>query len=103
LELAPYDDQASPDTGVANATQIVADPGIVCMVGHLNSGVMLASMEQYHNASLAAVSPANTNPLITDRAYPEINRIVGRDDIQGVVGQQFAAGELGMSSVYIVH
>jgi branched-chain amino acid transport system substrate-binding protein len=103
LELAPFDDQATPDTGVANATQIVGDPGILCLVGHLNSGVMIASMEQYHNAGLAAVSPANTNPVITDRGYAEINRVVGRDDIQGVVGQQFAFESLGLQSVYIIH
>ncbi len=103
FELAPFDDQATPDTGVANATQIVGDPGILCMVGHLNSGVMIASMEQYHNAGLAAVSPANTNPVITDRGYAEINRVVGRDDIQGVVGQEFAFNELGLQSVYILH
>jgi branched-chain amino acid transport system substrate-binding protein len=103
FELAPFDDQATPDTGVANATQIVGDPSILCMVGHLNSGVMIASMEQYHTAGLAAVSPANTNPVITDRGYAEINRVVGRDDIQGVVGQQFAFEELGLQSVYILH
>jgi branched-chain amino acid transport system substrate-binding protein len=103
LELAPYDDQATPDTGVANATQIVGDPAVLCLVGHLNSGVMIPSMEQYHNAGLAAVSPANTNPVVTDRGYPEINRVVGRDDIQGVVGQQFALETLGIQSVYILH
>jgi branched-chain amino acid transport system substrate-binding protein len=103
LELAPYDDQATPDIGVANAKQIVADPGILCMVGHLNSGVMIPSMEEYHNAGLAAVSPANTNPVVTDRGYAEINRVVGRDDIQGVVGQEFAFNELGLQSVYILH
>jgi ABC-type branched-subunit amino acid transport system substrate-binding protein len=103
FELAPYDDQATPDIGVANATQIVGDPAILCMVGHLNSGVMIASMEQYHNAGLAAVSPANTNPLVTDRGYPEINRVVGRDDIQGVVGEQFALNDLGIQSVYIIN
>ncbi len=103
LELAPYDDQATPDTGVSNAQQIVADPAILCMVGHLNSGVMIPSMEVYHNAGLAAVSPANTNPIITDRGYPEINRVVGRDDVQGVVGQTFAQETLGLSSVYIIH
>jgi branched-chain amino acid transport system substrate-binding protein len=41
--------------------------------------------------------------LVTDRGYAEVNRVVGRDDIQGVVGQQFAAGELGLQSVYIIH
>ncbi|MEZ4729816.1 MAG: branched-chain amino acid ABC transporter substrate-binding protein [Caldilineaceae bacterium] len=103
VELAPFDDQATPDTGVANAKQIVGDPDIVCVVGHLNSGVMIPSSEEYHNAGLAAVSPANTNPIVTDRGYAEINRIVGRDDIQGVVGQEFAFNELGVQSVYLVH
>jgi branched-chain amino acid transport system substrate-binding protein len=103
VELAPFDDQATPDIGVANAKQIVGDPAILCMVGHLNSGVMLAAMEEYHNAGLAAVSPANTNPLVTTRGYPEINRIVGRDDVQGVVGAEYAFNELGLKSVYIIH
>lgn len=103
VELAPYDDQATPDTGVANASQITSDPAVLCMVGHLNSGVMIPSMEVYHNAGLAAVSPANTNPTITERGYVEINRIVGRDDVQGVVGETFAREEMGVGSVYIVH
>lgn len=103
LELVPFDDQATPDIGVANAKNIAADPAILCVVGHLNSGVMIPSMEEYHNAGLAAVSPANTNPVITDRGYPEINRIVGRDDVQGVVGQQFAFETEGIQSVYIMH
>lgn len=103
LELVPFDDQATPDIGVANAKQIAADPAILCMVGHYNSGVMIPSMEEYHNAGLAAVSPANTNPVVTERGYPEVSRVVGRDDIQGVVGQQFAHDELGLQSVYIIH
>lgn len=102
LELAPYDDQATPDTGVANAKNIVADPAILCGVGHLNSGVMIPSSEEYHNAGLAFVSPANTNPAVTDRGYLEVNRIVGRDDVQGVVGATYAK-DLDIKSVYIIH
>lgn len=103
VELAPFDDQATPDTGVANAKQIVGDPTVLCLVGHLNSGVAIPSSEEYHNAQLAMVSPANTNPLITTRGYPEVNRIVGRDDVQGVVGAEFASSEMGVKSVYILH
>lgn len=103
VELAPFDDQATPDTGVANAKQIVGDPAILCVVGHLNSGVAIPSSEEYHNAQLAMVSPANTNPLITTRGYPEVNRVVGRDDVQGVVGAEFAFNELSAKSVYVLH
>ena len=64
VEMAPYDDQANPDTGVANAKRIVSDPEVLCVVGHYNSGVQIPSSEEYHTAGLANVSPANTNPRV---------------------------------------
>src|SRR3990172_1480185 len=103
VQLAPYDDQATPDVGVANAKNIVADSEILCGVGHLNSGVMIPSSEEYHTAGLAFVSPANTNPVVTTRGYFEVNRIVGRDDVQAPVAEEYAFTTLGATSVYIIH
>ena len=102
VDLAPFDDQANPDTGVANAKRIVSDPAILAVVGHYNSGVQIPSSEVYHTSGLANVSPANTNPKVTSRGYLEVNRIVGRDDVQGVVGADFALG-LGLKSVFVIH
>ncbi len=103
VELAPFDDQATPDVGVANAKNIVSDPAILCGVGHLNSGVMIPSSEEYHTAGLAFVSPANTNPVVTTRGYLEVNRIVGRDDVQAPVAEEYAFTTLKAKSVYIIH
>lgn len=102
VELAPYDDQANPDIGVANAKQIVSDPAVLCVVGHYNSGVQIPSSEEYHTAGLANVSPANTNPRVTDRGYVEVSRLVGRDDVQGVVAADFANSK-GAKTVYVLH
>jgi len=102
VELAPYDDQANPDVGVANAKSIVADPAILAIVGHYNSGVEIPSSEEYHAAGLFNVSPANSNPRITERGYAEVYRICGRDDVQGAVGAQYAAAK-GMKSAYVLH
>lgn len=102
VQMAPFDDQANPDTGVANAKNIVADPAVMCVVGHYNSGVQIPSSEVYHASNLANVSPANTNPKVTDRGYVEVSRIVGRDDVQGVVAADFAAGK-GLKSAYVIH
>ncbi|MDR3631902.1 MAG: branched-chain amino acid ABC transporter substrate-binding protein [Desulfocapsaceae bacterium] len=102
VELAPFDDQANPDTGVANAKRIVSDPAILAIVGHFNSGVQIPSSEVYHASGLANVSPGNTNPKVTTRGYLEVNRVVGRDDVQGVVGANFA-GEKKIKTVFIVH
>lgn len=103
LILVPYDDQAKPEVGVANARNIVADSDVLVLVGHFNSGVALPSSEVYKDAMLAMISPANTATEITDRGYANVNRVCGRDDVQGPVGARFAAQDLKLKSVYIIH
>jgi branched-chain amino acid transport system substrate-binding protein len=103
VEFVPFDDQATPEVGTSNAQQIVADPSILAVVGHLNSGVAIPSSEVYNDNSLTMVSPANTAVTITDRGYPTVNRIAGRDDTQGQAGAQFAASLEGVETVYVLH
>ena len=103
VDFVPFDDQAKPDVGVANAKNIIADKEIMAVIGHLNSGVAIPSSEVYKEVTLAMVSPANTNPVVTDRGYPNVNRVCGRDDVQGVVGSEFAHGTVKVKSAYIVH
>ncbi len=91
IQFVPFDDQATPDVGVANAQQIVADPAILAVIGHFNSGVAIPSSEVYNANNLVMVSPANTDVLVTDRGLPVVNRVCGRDDAQGAVGAQYAA------------
>jgi branched-chain amino acid transport system substrate-binding protein len=103
VAFVPYDDQAKPDVGVANARNIIADPEIFGVIGHLNSGVAIPSSEVYKEVNLAMISPANTNPTITDRGYKNLYRVCGRDDVQGVVGSEFAQSTLKVKSVYVIH
>ena len=103
LVLVPQDDQAKPEVGVANARNMVADPEVLVIVGHFNSGVALPSSEVYKDAMLTMISPANTATEITDRGYPNVNRVCGRDDVQGPVGARFTAQDLKLKSVYIIH
>lgn len=103
IEFVPFDDQATPDVGVSNAQLIVNDPAILAVVGHLNSGVAIPASEVYNDNNLVMVSPANTNPLVIDRGYATINRVCGRDDLQGPTGARFAAEELGVTTAYVLH
>ncbi len=102
VEYVPFDDQAKPEVGVANAKSILADKNILLVIGHLNSGVAIPSSEVYKDDKLAMISPANTNPMITDRKLPNVNRVCGRDDVQGAVGAEFAKG-LKIKSAYVLH
>ncbi len=102
VELVPFDDQAKPDVGVANAKNVIADKDILLVIGHLNSGVAIPSSEVYKDVQLAMISPANTNPVVTDRNYLNVSRVCGRDDVQGVVGAEFAKG-LKIKTAYVIH
>jgi ABC-type branched-subunit amino acid transport system substrate-binding protein len=103
VTLDARDDQATPDVGASNANAIAADQSILCVAGHLNSGVALAALPTYKNATLTMVSPANTNPAITDEWGGTAYRIVGRDDVQGVVAENFVRDTLKAKTVYILH
>ncbi len=102
VELVPFDDQAKPDVGVANARNIITDKEILAVIGHYNSGVAIPSSEVYKEANLVEISPANTNPMITDRNLPNVNRVCGRDDVQGAVGAEFAKS-LKIKTAYVIH
>ena len=102
VELVALDDQATPDVGASNANQIAADEDIMCVAGHLNSGVALAALPTYKGANLLMVSPANTNVRITDEFGGTAYRVVGRDDVQAPVAAEYA-NQAGYNSVYILH
>jgi branched-chain amino acid transport system substrate-binding protein len=103
VDVVPFDDQAKPEVGVANARNIIADKEVLVVIGHFNSGVAIPASEVYKEVGLAMVSPANTNPLVTDRGLSNVFRVCGRDDVQGAVAAEFAAKELKAKSIYIVH
>jgi branched-chain amino acid transport system substrate-binding protein len=103
VQFVPYDDQATADVGVSNAQNIVNDPAILAVIGHYNSSVAIPSSEVYNKSNLVMISPANTNPAVTDRGLPTVNRVCGRDDAQGSAGAAYAVQQLKAKTVYILN
>ncbi|WP_141430648.1 branched-chain amino acid ABC transporter substrate-binding protein [Bacillus sp. 03113] len=102
LQIVPYDDQADPKKGVANAQLIGADKAILGVVGHLNSGVAIPSSETYEKYSIPMVSPANTATDVTDRGLKTVNRICARDDFQGPSGADYAVNTLKAKKIFVI-
>jgi ABC-type branched-subunit amino acid transport system substrate-binding protein len=75
----------------------------MCVVGHINSGVALAALPTYQSANLIMISPANTSPRITEEFDDTAYRVVGRDDVQGVVAADFVADTLQSKTAFVVH
>ncbi|MFT4217850.1 MAG: branched-chain amino acid ABC transporter substrate-binding protein [Micropruina sp.] len=91
LELAPEDDQATPDVGANAATKLAGDDAIVAVVGTMNSGVAQSVQPILDRAKIAQVSPANTAVSLTKgadeskpkRPYANYFRTCTTDAVQG--------------------
>ncbi len=99
-------DDRSEETEARSVAQSLISDGVVGVVGHFNSGVTYPASEAYAEAFIPMITPASTNPNITDRALREgwttVFRLCGRDDDQGPVAANFAL-ERGMNRIAIFH
>jgi branched-chain amino acid transport system substrate-binding protein len=107
--------QWDPVQVASNADRAVKDKDVMAIIGHYNSGAAKISIPVLNKADLLMISPANTWPGLTkpgkgepgepDKYRPtgRINytRVVPADDIQGVVGADWAK-EMGVKKAFIL-
>ncbi len=96
-----FDDKDDVDVALKNVKEIIADPAFLCGAGPYTSRVTLNTMELFHRAGLAFITPSATHPQVTALHYLEVNRLTGRDDVQGSAALAFAR-DRGVASTYIV-
>lgn len=103
VELLTMDDKADPKEGLLVANKLVSS-NVVGVIGHLNSGVSIpASTEVYSPNGILMISPASTNPDLTEKGKPGlVFRTIGRDDQQGRVAADFAT-KRKFKNVIILH
>ncbi len=102
IELLVGDDQQDPRQARAVANKLVFS-GVIGVVGHYDSSSTLSAMEVYHNEEIPMVTPASTNPQVTEKGYTNIFRVVGRDDQQGKVAAEFVLTQLKPKKVAILN
>lgn len=102
IELLVGDDQHDPKQAVSLANKFV-NSGVVGVIGHWNSSSTIPASEVYHRADIPMITPASTNPQVTDRGYVNVFRVCGRDDQQGRVAAEFVANKLRATRVAVLH
>ena len=102
IESVTRDDEGKPSQAVAVAQELVS-AGVVAVVGHFNSGCTLPASEVYHQAGILVITPASTNPKVTEQGYTQTFRMCGRDDQQGMVSALFARDTLKLDKVAVLH
>ncbi|MGZ5835745.1 MAG: branched-chain amino acid ABC transporter substrate-binding protein [Xanthobacteraceae bacterium] len=96
------DDRADPKEGVSVANKFAAD-GVKFVIGHFNSGVSMPASEVYQENGILEITPASTNPRVTDRNMWNIFRTCGRDDQQGSVAGDYILKNFKGKKIAIVH
>jgi len=102
IVLEVGDDQRDPKQAVSVANKMV-NLGIVGMVGHYNSSASIPASSVYHDAGIPMITPASTNPRLTEQGFKNVFRVVGRDDQQGHVAAKFIVTKLKAKRVAILH
>jgi branched-chain amino acid transport system substrate-binding protein len=103
LELQVGDDACDPKQAVAVANQMVGN-GVALAAGHYCSGSSIPASQVYAQGDIVQISPASTNPVLTDkRAGPNIYRVCGRDDQQGGVAGKYLAEHFTEKNIAFVH
>lgn len=102
LVLTVGDDVSDPKQGVSVANKFVGE-GVKWVVGHFNSGVTMPTSEIFAENGIIQITPAATNPKITERGLWNIFRTCGRDDQQGKLWSDYVVKNLKDKKIAVVH
>ena len=95
------DDKGDPEQAAKIAAEWKGKADAV--IGHYNSSCTLAAMEIYYKDRTLMVTPSSTNPEITEKGYPLVFRVCGRDDQQGKSAAFYVSGHFPGAKVAVLH
>jgi branched-chain amino acid transport system substrate-binding protein len=90
LKLLIEDDACDPKQAVAVANKMASE-AVVFVAGHFCSGSSIPASQVYEEENILQISPASTNPKLTEQGFPNVFRTCGRDDQQGIVAGNYIA------------
>src|SRR5438132_11732861 len=106
LNLIIADDACDPKQAVAAANDVVGKK-VVFVAGHYCSSSSIPASAVYNEGGVLQMTPASTNPALTDDAakkgWNNVFRACGRDDVQGGVAGRYLADRFKGTNVAIVH
>jgi branched-chain amino acid transport system substrate-binding protein len=101
LELVVGDDACEPKQAQSVANKLV-EAKVHVVIGHFCSASTIPASNVYAENNILQITPASTNPQVTERKIPTIFRTCGRDDQQGDVAGDYIA-KLKPKNVAIIH
>jgi branched-chain amino acid transport system substrate-binding protein len=102
VKLMVGDDACDPKQAVAVANKFVSD-NVVFVAGHFCSGSSIPASKVYTEEGILQISPASTNPKLTEEGGDNVFRTCGRDDQQGIVAGNYLADKYKGKKIAFLH
>jgi branched-chain amino acid transport system substrate-binding protein len=102
LKLEEVDDACDPKQSVTGVNQLISR-NVKYVIGSFCSAATIPASKVIIDEKAVLVSPAATNPKLTDEGGPGVFRVCGRDDQQGQVVADLLLKEFHGKSVAIIH
>ena len=102
IKIAIEDDACDPKQAVAVANLIVGQQ-IKFVDGHACSGSSIPAADIYADNNVLMMSPASSNPVLTEKGHPTVRRLYGRDDAQGAFIAPWIAEQYKGKKIAILH
>src|SRR3989304_6181661 len=102
LKIIVEDDQHDPKQAVSVANKLV-NAGTIGIIGHFNSNASIPASATYNKANIPMITPASTNPQLTEQGFTNVFRVCGRDDQQGLVAATFVSEILKFRRIAVLH
>jgi branched-chain amino acid transport system substrate-binding protein len=100
IHVLVEDDQSKPEEAATAVNKLIAQDGVVAVLGEVASSRSLAAAPICQNASVPMISPSSTNPKVTEIG-DYIFRVCYIDPFQGMVIAKFAKNTLHFSKAAI--
>ena len=102
IKIVIEDDACDPKQAVAIANLTVGQQ-IKYVDGHACSGSSIPASDVYADNSILMMSPAWSNPALTEKGHPTIMRLYPRDDRQGEFIAPWIADQYKGKKIAILH
>ncbi|MBM7113274.1 ABC transporter substrate-binding protein [Archangium primigenium] len=101
LSVRVFDDQSKPEEAAQSVTRLITQDKVLVILGDVASSNSLAMAEKAQAAGVPMITPASTNPAVTQKG-DFIFRVCFIDPFQGFVMAKFARENLKLDRVAIL-
>ncbi|MDR3375169.1 MAG: ABC transporter substrate-binding protein [Ancalomicrobiaceae bacterium] len=102
VKIVVEDDACDPKQAVTVANRIVGNR-IKFVAGHACSGASIPAADVYAENNIVMISPASSNPILTEKGNQTILRLYPRDDAQGAFIAPWIAEHFKGKKIAVMH